>query len=53
MSVYESIMAGLHEALEYAKGERDLRMVVVEVVQREENKPNLGECNGLDEESKI
>ena len=37
MNVYESIMAGLHEALEYAKGERsDLRTVVVETEQREE-----------------
>lgn len=53
MNVYESIMTGLNEALEYAKGERDLRTVVLELGQSEENKPNLGECNGLNEESKI
>lgn len=38
MDVYESIMAGLNEALEYAKGERnDLRTTVLGKEQNEES----------------
>lgn len=39
MNVYESIMAGLEESLEYTKGERsDLKTVVMETKQSDDNK---------------